>query len=200
MTKRKLIVLSAAFTLLFVAFAGAGAASKMLAQPTAVAVVDISKVMQGLKARLQLEADMKKAQEDFMKEMEGMKQELIELRDELELLEGTQGYDAKRASAEEKAFNMQAKDQFKRQMLEREAIVSMEMLYRKVVTAVDRVATANGYEIVVARESMDTMGTPKNLQELQGQMMTRKVLYAADTVDLTTSVIQTMNNDFDVAR
>ncbi|QQE09955.1 OmpH family outer membrane protein [Planctomycetota bacterium] len=200
MTKSKLIVLSAAFCLLFVAFAGAGAASRMLAQPTAVATVDIMKVMEGLKARVALEAEMKAAQEDFIEKFNDKKKELQGLQEQLTMVEGTSAYDETRRGAELKAYEMQAWDQFERARMQREALVNMEHMYRKIASAVDRVATSNGYEIVLAKESLDTLGNYKNQQELQAQMVTRKVMYSADTVDLTKQVIATMNNDFDNAR
>ncbi|QQE12608.1 OmpH family outer membrane protein [Planctomycetota bacterium] len=200
MMKRKLIILGTAFCLLFVAFVGAGAAGRMLAQPTAVATVDIAKVMKGLKERIALEADIKIAQQEFVAKFDEKKKELQGMQDQLNMVEGTSAYDEIRRSAEMKAYNMQAWQQYEQARLQRETLVGSEYIYRKIAAAVDRIATAYGYEIVIAKESLDSLGNYKNQQELQAQMMTRKVLYSADTVDLTTQVITTMNNDYDNAK
>ncbi|WP_432798648.1 OmpH family outer membrane protein [Poriferisphaera sp. WC338] len=195
---RNITILTAALALLLIAFAGVQA-TNMFAEPTAVAVVDIQKVFDGLKERVSLDAEDKTSREALQQEAKLRQEEIQALQEELKMLEGQAGTDQKQDELQMKAIQYQAWGKFMQQKQASDAALNIEQLYRKMLKAIDLVATEGGYELVLYKETIDRMNTA-DIQQLRLQIFSRKVLYNSPTIDLTNQVIQRMNNQYDNAR
>ena len=108
---------------------------------------------------------------------------------------GTPAFNEKQAQLEQKAIELQAWRGYQNQRLNRERGLQIERLYRNVTDTIGRVAEENGFDIVMFKERpVDFTGAkPEALKTL---IQVRKVLWAAEQLDLTDQVIQMMNNDF----
>ncbi|MEM0915446.1 MAG: OmpH family outer membrane protein [Planctomycetota bacterium] len=170
------------------------------ATPTAVAVVDVEQVFQSLKAQTEFEADIQRQREALAQEAQSKQASAQAIQDDLEMLTaGTPAYDEKQALLERAAIDLQVWQRYEEVKLARQAQTQIERLYRDVVDAIERIATESGYDVVLLEQERESLQA-ENIQQLLGQIGTRKVLFAASKVDLTDTVIRRMNNEFDAAR
>ncbi|MEM1209628.1 MAG: OmpH family outer membrane protein [Planctomycetota bacterium] len=170
------------------------------AAPTAVGVVDVEEVFQGLKAQTEFEAEIQRKREELGVEAQSRQAAAKGMQDDLDMLTaGTPAYEVKQTELERAAIDLDVWQRYEQLKLARQAKSQIEKLYRDVIDAVDRIATESGYDVVLLEQDRDAIDA-ENIQQLLGQIGTRKVLFAADRIDLTDTVIRRMNNEFDAAR
>ena len=111
------------------------------------------------------------------------------------LAAGTPAYQETQTKLENKALEFQVWKQFNQRKLEREKVVRLEALYRKVVDAIGGVAKQNNYDIVMFKDSTgDLKG--ENQQQLAAMIQVRKVLYSNPDLDITDQITQKLNNEW----
>jgi Skp family chaperone for outer membrane proteins len=169
-------------------------------EPTAVAVVDISRVFQSLKVQTTFEAD-RNARRLRLQEQAQEKQATAQaMQGDLEMLTpGTPAHDAKLSDLERAAIDLQVWTQYEQRRMNRETMAQVEKVYRDVRDATARIAQDAGYDVVLL-DQPDPELNAENFQQMLAQIADRKVLYAGERVDLTDTVIRRMNNEYDAAR
>lgn len=175
---------------------GAQADYLLANRPTAIAVADIQLVFESLKEKMEIEADLKSRLEQLNQDEQKRKQELQELKSDLDILAAdTPAFNEKQNKLEQSAIELQSWRTFQTQKLNRERGIQVERLYRKVLDAVGRIAQQDSYDIVLFKEKpADFTGAkPEALNTL---IQVRKVLWSADDLDVTDQIIQLMNNEF----
>ena len=183
-------------------YVGANAAYRLSAQPTAVAVVDVGVVLESMKEKMQIEADIKSQQEEDRRKAEGMAQNLKDLESDLDILaRGTPAYDEKLQELDQKIIEVQSWQQYQQQKYQRESARQMVRLYQKISTKAGEVAKENGFDLVLYRDREIDVDfrkvEPKVLAGVIKTLVTqRKVLWSSDDIDITDQVIQIMNNEF----
>lgn len=175
---------------------GARAGNALNGRPTAVGVADVQLVFESLKEKMQIEADLKTRLESLNTDEQNRKQELQELKSDLEILApDTPAYDEKQNKLEQNAIELQAWRTFQTQKLNHERGLQIERLYRKMLDAIGRIGQQEGYDVILFKEKpADFRGAkPEALNTL---IQVRKVLWSTDDLDMTDQVIQLMNNEF----
>lgn len=192
---RPIVVLSAV-ALLALGIAGAYAQQRMMAEPTAVAVLDLQQLLQSLDERTEREADVAREREGLQQEAEERRSRIQQIRNELDMLKaGTSNFREKQAELQKAAIELNVWTQYQQQRVNRETGLMIEDLYRKCLDAVGEAAEDMGYDIVLFKESSPDFNY-ENPQELSTQIQVRKLLWSADEVDITEAVAQRMNNTF----
>ena len=164
---------------------------------TGVAVVDVQKAFDALREKVQVEAELQSAADVVKQEDTRRQQKLQELQQDLKILAaGTAPYDRKQEELERAALDRQVWLQFQQAKLNRERAVRIEGIYKKMVDAIGRVATAGGFKIVLFKEPEMTLGQITKPEQISAVIGARKVLWSADELDLTDQVIQKLNNEF----
>jgi Skp family chaperone for outer membrane proteins len=167
-------------------------------QPTAVAVVDWAQLYQGLDEKLQFEVDQKSAGEKVEAERKAKEDHLRGLQSDLNMLTPTApGSQAKRDEANLAIVEYRIWTEYQNKKLVSEAGRRVEDLYRRSLKVIALVADENGYGLVLFKESAPIFAY-ENARQLFGQIMSRKMLYSSDAIDITDQVLQQMNNDFAV--
>lgn len=190
------IVLLSAVALLVLGIAGAYAQQRMMAEPTAVAVLDLQQLLQSLDERTEREADVARERERLQQEAEERRSRIQQIRNELDLLKaGTSNFRKKQAELQKAAIELNVWTQYQQQRVNRETGLMIEDLYRKSLDATEVVAKDLGYDVVLFKESSPDFNY-ENPQQLSTQIQIRKVLWSADEVDITEAVAQRMNNVF----
>lgn len=175
-------------------------AGRVRAQPTAVAVVDIEAVFAGLQEKTLLEANMQSQAERVKTEHEQAQNDLRSLQGDLDLLDPAgEAYRRKQAEVQQAVIQFQVTREYHNQRLARTQVGNIEHLYRKTLDAAGRVATDNGYDLVIFKEKAPDF-TGANAQQISTQIQVRKLLWSSDRVDLTQQVTQRMNSEFNNAR
>lgn len=188
------IVLTA---MLMVGLGGAGAANMMQARPTAMAVVNPQKLFDNLEEKRQLDATMTEEAERIRAEEQRRSRHIENLQFELEALPANDpAYRAKEEELQKAAIELQVWLRFQQQRINRERGVQMEDIYRKMLNGIGRVATTNGYDMVLYKEVHPPVFNYENPQQLSALIQLRKVLWSKDDMDITDLVAQHMNNEF----
>lgn len=197
---RSLLLAAVLVTTGLLTIAAVQAQQGVQAKPTAVAVVDLERVFESSKEKMQFDADQRTAREALQKSAESKQKAAEAMKADLDTLApGTPAHEKKQQDLELAAVEFQAWSQYEQIKINRNAAVRIEGLYRKSVEAIDRMAREAGYDLVLYRETQSRFQY-ENIQQLLQQIGFRKVLYANDAIDITDQVVQRMNNEFDANR
>ena len=125
----------------------------------------------------------------------------LELRQDLEILpKNDPNYERKQEEYERAALDRNVWLAYQQAKLGREEVLRMELIYNKLVDATKRVATAAGYQMVVIKEQPLKLLQPgeqiTKREQLWDKVEARKVVWAADELDLTEQVRTKMDNEF----
>lgn len=165
-------------------------------RPIAAAVVNVQQIFESLKEKTEVEGDLKREVEALNEQEQERRKEIQALQSDLEILApGTPAFSEKQAQLEQKSIELQAWRGFQNQKLNRERGIQIEVLYRRMVDAIGRVAESGGYDLVLFKEAAVNFRGAKP-EALNALIQVRKVLWASDDLDITDDVIQLMNNEF----
>ncbi len=183
-------------------FVGANATHMLSSRPTAVAVVDIAAVLDSMKEKMQIEADLRTQQEEDRSKAEAMASDLKALESDLDILaRGTPAYDEKLQELDRKIIEVQSWQQYQQQKYQRESARQMIRLYQKISAKAGEVAKENGYDIVLYKDQPIDVDfrkvEPKMISSVIKTLVSqRKMLWSSDEIDITEQLIQRMNNEF----
>lgn len=172
--------------------------SASLAQPTSIATVDIKQVIDQLDERAAMERDLEQFIADRQSQLDDLSSQIEEAAADGEILpEGS----PERAEAARRVRELQALGQTRQKFLEEE--ISRQRgkiwldLLRKIDATVDEIAQRDAWEIVIVDDT--GLGLPAENaaeQESLSALFRRRVLHAADRVNITSDVILYMNNQY----
>lgn len=167
------------------------------AQPTAVAVVDVVTVLDGLSEKAVMEQRLQQSVTDRQKQLDEVVAKIKTAQDDLKILkEGTPEYREK----VRQLLELNAVAEARRNILQR--IVAFDKgdmlrdIYTKITVAVQKIADRNGYDIVVLDDSNFPLPNEAADSDMERAILTRAILYRHDSVDITAQVITLMNNEF----
>ncbi|MGP1273327.1 MAG: OmpH family outer membrane protein [Phycisphaerales bacterium] len=178
---------------------GAGLAS-LAAEPTAVATVDIERVSNELQEFKDRAAALAQNEQSRLEELRAIDQRIQDIETEIEALPADDVEERTRLIIEAQAM---ANDLRTRQQLySREAEIGQteltRVLYDKIVEATAQVAQREGYDIVIFDDRQISLRSPRanDFESVMDTLLTKKVLYSSESVDLTGAVLILMNNEF----
>ncbi|MCH2134027.1 MAG: OmpH family outer membrane protein [Phycisphaerales bacterium] len=179
----------------------AGAARRAMMEPTIVATVDINRVREGLSERVDAQAGLvAKAQQieaentERISKIEEIQAELADVVDPARREELQDDLDMHLVRAA-------AWREYIKQQLDIEKSLLLQDLYRKITEAVTEVAELEGIGLVLINDSnltVQTISDSKVARELQvrQQISSRRIIYAAPTIDITEQLVVRMNNAY----
>ncbi len=167
------------------------------ARPVAVGVVDVQRVFDALAEKVQADADLQTKADRLQQEGQERERKIQDLQKDLEVLAapGSPAHAQKQDELEKMAIEFQTWRNFQSQKLQRERAVRYEQLYRKMSESLGKLAKENGFDLVMFKEGpFDTRNVKP--EQLGTVIQLRKVLWAADDLELTDMLVQRMNNEF----
>lgn len=190
------ILLAALSLVLACSLTAAIAQSAGAARPSAVAVVDIRSLLQNLREREDLDAQLQAQVEQIQNTIEQRRKELATLKAEVDMLapgevEHSQGTD----ELQLKNMELQAWQQYQQQKIQREQVRLQEELYNKSIDGIAAVASDMGYDIVFYKDP-DPQFEQQNPQAVGAQIQLRKVLWSHDSIDITQAVVRHLNAQY----
>jgi Skp family chaperone for outer membrane proteins len=168
------------------------------ASATAVAIVDLERVMMGLKEKEKREGEMKDRIVAFQGTMDDLKKQLDGLSKQLELTPKENV--AQVREIKQKQIELAAQAEARKQALQ--TLISLETgeilrsMYMKINGAVDRIAEKDGWDMVLLDNRSIKIPETVTDREINFIIQSRTVLHAANSVDITDDVITLMNNEF----
>lgn len=166
-------------------------------KPTATAVVDVSALLEGLDAKLQVEADLQARLDTGNADLKAREEQIRQLQADLKLMTpSTDAYEAKREEFDYMVVELQTAQSYQKQKINREYSRQFGQLYRSILAAIERVATTNGFDVVLFKEQQEVDFGSVPREQLAAFISGRKVLYSAGSLDITDQVRTLMNNEF----
>lgn len=162
---------------------------------TKIAFCDLVAVFNDYQRAKDLTAKLKDARDATEAERQQREKRIEALRRELESYKrGSQQYERTVNELTRQGIELEAYMRFQEQLALREHRALTEEMYKEILGAVGRVAKANGVAIVMQREQeqLETRDTNAMLQ----QIYNRKVLYFAESLDITEAVLKLLNRDY----
>jgi Skp family chaperone for outer membrane proteins len=165
-------------------------------KPTVIAVVDVKKVLDNVKENVQIQAEVQSLLDGLDAEASTRQKDLKKMQEDLQLLPpDSPEYNRKGEDLEQKAVNFKAWREYQQRKLEHEKTLRWELLYKRMLDAIARVAQQNGADLVLFKESAPDFRNAEP-RDVVGAIQMRKVLWVADGLDLTSQVVQMMDNDY----
>ncbi len=181
--------------------AAVATAARPPAQPTAVAVVDVPAILDGLNEKDRLEADLQTAIKDSRAKLEELTKEAMALQEELDpengiLKQGSPEYIRALGRLIELQSQAKARSQVLEQTLSLQQGEMLRTLYEKIEAAITKIADRQGYDIVLLDDSTFPLSNPAPFNQTQGEILNRSVIYAHDSTDITDDVVTLLNNEY----
>lgn len=190
--------LAAALALSVIAASYVGAQQATRGKPTAVAVIDIGKVINNLQEKAQVDADLSTKRQKLTADLNKRKAELEQMQADFKvagLKPGTQAYEEKVAEIDRKTVEFQVTVNLENRKLQSQIVRDYESLYRGVLDTTATVARANSYGMVLLKGSDVNFRNVKP-EQINVAFASKKLIYANDDMDITDLVTQRMNTDF----
>jgi Skp family chaperone for outer membrane proteins len=161
--------------------------------PAVVVCVDLEKVFNGLTAKTNADAHLRKLGEEQIaesnKKAEAIKQMEADLAD---LAAGSARYRELQDQALLEAQKYRAYVEFSRAKIDAERSRTIKRIYGDIKKAADEMATSNGYDLVLVNDSLAEI-PPGTEEEMNRQISARRILFANPRIDLTDELIAYMN-------
>jgi Skp family chaperone for outer membrane proteins len=181
----------------------AGAASRpapaaTVPPPTKLAVVNIVNLFAGLREKEVGDAEIDKMKGDFEAQGVRLKKEMEDLDKQLAALAvGSEDFQKAQDTLLKKSMEYQSFGNFAQQKLFIELRVRTASIYRKINDAVAKYAAANGIALVFVADTSN-MEKADTQEKLMGMITTRKVLYFHPDFDITNTIKQVMNTEYNL--
>ncbi|MBT8485026.1 MAG: OmpH family outer membrane protein [Phycisphaerales bacterium] len=174
-----------------------------MARPTAVVTVNLPRVLEGLEQRAAAVSELTQLADRMRDEDQRHQDEISAMNTELQGLSETDT--AAREDLSERAamriLEYNAWRAFAAEQLDIEKSLRLRNIDRAVKDAIAQLSELNGYDIVLNDDSGQPLTVnsdskvPREYQVKQ-KMISRRVLYAESSVDITEELIERMNNAF----
>lgn len=160
-----------------------------------IAMVNLPKVLDGLKERAVKDKDLDKGKQDLQKKADDAKKALDSDRQALDLMPNN---DAKITAAKayrEKLLRTDFDLDFGKQLLAEQQAEGLKELYSKITIASAALAKARGYQLVISND--DGVQVRGNTEEATRTISLKRFLYVDPSMDITDELVQYMNNEYE---
>ena len=182
-----------------VAGSAAYTVGRMSAQPSAVANVDIRRILDKIQQRGEMASELNQMATRFELELKTRKDQIEVRAKESDALTDPAERGSMRDGLALEQLQLKEWATTKQMETDREQALRWEGLYRTIVSEADKLAQSEGYQYVLvydgtAEFQRDRRNQMPLAQQVVEQISRRRVLYAAKADDLTEKLILRMNN------
>ncbi len=172
---------------------------RLAAQPSAVANVDIRRILDKIQERGEMEIELTQMANRFEQELKSRKEQLEARARESDAITDPTERQTLRDGLALEQLQLKEWANMKQQEADREQALRWEGLYRSIATEADKLAQSEGYQYVLVYDGTAEFQRERRsqmplAQQVVEQISRRRVLYAAKTDDLTEKLILRMNN------
>jgi Skp family chaperone for outer membrane proteins len=167
------------------------------AQKSTVAVVDVQRAFNAVKEKSQIDAELTTMADKVKQEDASRTKTIKELQQDLSILSpGTAAHTQKQNDLEKAVLSRQVWLNYQQLKLNRERALRVENMYKKMLATIGRVATAEGYTVVLFKEQPVRFNNVTKPEQMNAVIQVRKVLWSAPNLDLTEQVILKMDAEY----
>lgn len=169
--------------------------------PCCVGVLDLNSVLSSLSERESREAELREFIQSKESKLDAIKKQGQQAQKELEdmrkvLPASSPESDAKAEDAVRLQMTLKAESELAQALVENKQKKMHVELFNKINDAARRYAEREGLLIVLSTDTGFRIPPSATEEQTQSAIVGRRVLYAAETVDISTGVAQMMNNEF----
>lgn len=168
------------------------------ASATPVAIVDLERVMQGLKEREARESAMRTSINERQKELDTFNRRLEALGKQFEATPRTDIAAIRKLRQDQVETTAQARvrQEILKELISQETGEILRSLYLKINDAVSRIATKDGWQLVLLDNRSISIPEQVTDREVNFIIQSRTVLHATSSIDITDDVITLMNSEY----
>ncbi len=169
--------------------------SNAWAEDIKVGIVDISKIFETYKKRIDLDQNLKEQEKEFQDEINKKRKEMIELDEETQLLDlGSESRSKNEELIERKSVELEGYAKFAERQLLKKYKNFFEKTYNEVVKKIEVIGKQEKFDIIIKKEdqSLDS----EQISDLQFKIGIRSVLYHSKSVDITSAIIENLNSAY----
>jgi Skp family chaperone for outer membrane proteins len=179
----------------------AGAQRSTRAEPTAVATVNLSLVLEGLEERASAERVIESLRAEFEAQDKQKQADIEQLEQTLADIVDDEARRKKRDDIDLKTLEFLAWRRVKSEQMDLERTLLLQDLYKKISAAIQEQAVANGYELVLVDDSSSDFTYNPELRlsremQVRQQIVSRRMMWGSDRIDMTEDLIVRMNNAY----
>ncbi len=176
--------------------AGARQGSRTAPRAATIATIDVQKVVNSLDELAEREQELNAYRESLKARVQTKDKALADAQAALKLLpQKSPEYRQKWEEARRLTVELKMEGDISVQLIDEKRGAIWAEIFRKVLDASGRLATQNGYDVVLNNDAGE--GVPENVSEgnIRALIASRRTLFAAPTLDATDELISTMNNE-----
>ena len=160
-----------------------------------IGVVDLSRVFEHYKKRKVLDKKLKETESDYESIIREKQDEIMKLKDDVALLDmGTDSRGKKEDTIQRKSIELEVYAKFAEQNLLKKYKDYFEGIYIDLSNAVIQFGRENGYDLILKNEEPELKSN--EITDLQFKIGIKGVLYYSNKVDITSRIIENLNNNF----
>jgi len=164
--------------------------------PAVIAVVDLQEAIKTLDQRTAQEQALQQFIESQNEKIKKIGAELEQVRNEIDLLvPDSPEYRRKVEQAWRLRADLEVQKNVSDQLIDRRRAEAFAKLFENIRDAASRVAERAGYDLVLSNDAGAELPEGSESQ-VRSVMINRRVLYAADELDITDQVVRMMNNEW----
>lgn len=163
-----------------------------MAENVRIGIVDISKVFEKYKKRIDLDQKLKELEKEFQDEINKKRKEMIDLDEETQLLDlGSETRSKNEELLERKNVELEGYAKFAERQLLKKYKDFFENTYDEVVKKVEQIGKQENFDLIIKKE--DPGSESNQISDLQFKIGIRTVLYHSKSVDITSKIIENLN-------
>lgn len=165
--------------------------------PSVVGLIDLTLVTKGLNEIKERNAQLNTKAADYQKQLDDLAGKLAKINEDMKLLPAeSKERRAKIFEGLELEQQAKARQQILRKTVELDAGEILTDMYKKVTQTAAKVAEKDGYSLILLDDRSVSLPKDAPDEEINRAIFAKRVLFAAESVDLTQRVITEMNNEF----
>lgn len=181
--------------------AGASAAHRQPAAPTATAVVNLPNILEALAEREVRQRELDGSAQGRQAQLDALTERIKGIEADLDpesgtLKPGTSQYREKVIELRELQVSIEARFKLLNQVLSFERGAVLHDLYRKIEVAVAQIAERDGYHLVLLDDTDFSIPEEAGQDDMNRAILSRAMLYSHPATDISEQVITLLNNEF----
>lgn len=180
---------------------GASGQAGSAPRPALVALVDLQKVINGLAEREYREKELNSIIAERQARLKELGDQYEAGKAELEILaSGSNDYNQKAEELLRLEQLIRFEDEFAQTLLNQKRGEVFAGLFNKVIASSNELAVQQGYDLILSNDSAATVPARQGESAVRSAMVGRRVLYAADWVDVSAELLRFMNNQWNAGQ
>jgi Skp family chaperone for outer membrane proteins len=159
-----------------------------------IAMVDIPKVLEGLKEREARDKELEAAKGELQKKGEELTKGLEAEKAKIEPMANTPAKVVAAKAFRQKSLQAEFDMNYGKSLLAEQQATGLRELFDKIVTASAELAKARGYHLVISND--ETVPVRGNTEEVSRTISLKRFIYVDPSMNITDELVQYMNNQY----